>query len=35
MNEMSFVVTGMIPLREGEGRGGVKSGKIRVREKKK
>ena len=35
MSEMSFVVTGMIPPGKGEGRGGVKSGKIRGREKKK
>ena len=34
MSEMSFVLTGMIPLGEREGRGGVKSGKIRGREKK-
>lgn len=34
MSEMSFVVTGMIPPGKGEGRGGVKSGKIRGREKK-
>ena len=34
MSEMSFVLTGMIPLGEREGRGGVKSGKIREREKK-
>lgn len=35
MSEMSFVVTGMIPPGKGEGKGGVKSGKIREREKKK
>ena len=35
MSEMSFVVTGMIPPGKGEGREGVKSGKIREREKKK
>ena len=29
MSEMSFVATGMIPPGKGEGRGGVKSGKIR------
>ena len=34
MSEMSFVATGMIPPEKGEGRGGVKSGKIRGREKK-
>lgn len=34
MSEMSFVVTGMIPPGKGEGRGGVKSGKIMGREKK-
>ena len=34
MSEMSFVLTGMIPPGKGEGRGGVKSGKIREREKK-
>lgn len=34
MSEMSFVVTGMIPPGKGEGRGRVKSGKIRGREKK-
>ena len=34
MSEMSFVATGMILLGKGEGRGGVKSGNIREREKK-
>ena len=34
MSEMSFVVTGMIPQGKGEGKEGVKSGKIRGREKK-
>ena len=32
MSEMSFVVTGIITPGKGEGRGGVKSGKIRERE---
>lgn len=34
MSDISFVVTGMILPGKGEGREGVKSGKIRGREKK-